>query len=335
MRNIMLLFLLTFLIWSCETDFDVNAPWKDATIVYGLLEANKDTQYVKIYRAFLGNEDQGALDLALLPDQIYYDTSEVSVFMTPYQMDGNTVEYLGAPVELKQIVLSDLNTDGVFATSPNLAYYFNGPINDDYSYELKIYKQDTITAKTRIVKNEDVSFSDGIINFIGSNDSIRQVPIYYNEISNGVAYSVEACFLYEESYNNSFTGYSTDSIQWVIQKWDNTEFNSDRNIIFDGESFFNTISSSISVDAAVQRKAHHVKLIFTVGGEELYEYVQYSEPTFTVLLEKPEFEGNVLDGYGVFSSRIKTSILRTIDPETKQRLVVDPRTTDLNFINTD
>ena len=78
-----------------------------------------------------------------------------------------------------------------------------------------------------------------------------------------------------------------------------------------------------------------MKLIFTVGGGELYEYVQYSEPTFTVLLEKPEFEGNVMDGYGVFSSRIKTSILRTIDPETKQRLVVDPRTTDLNFINTD
>ena len=36
-----LLFLILPILFSCETDFDVNANWKDVTIVYGLIDPNK------------------------------------------------------------------------------------------------------------------------------------------------------------------------------------------------------------------------------------------------------------------------------------------------------
>ena len=53
MRKIAFLFITTIFLWSCETEFEVNAPWKDVSIIYGLLEANKDTQYVKDLQSFL------------------------------------------------------------------------------------------------------------------------------------------------------------------------------------------------------------------------------------------------------------------------------------------
>ena len=51
-----------FLFLSCETDFDVNAAWKETTVVFGLLDAGKELQQVKIGRAFLGEMD--ALQMA-------------------------------------------------------------------------------------------------------------------------------------------------------------------------------------------------------------------------------------------------------------------------------
>ena len=82
MRKIAILFISTIFLWSCETEFEVNAPWKDVSIIYGLLEANKDTQYVKIYRGFLGEQD--ALIMASNPDSIYYNSEDVEVLINEY-----------------------------------------------------------------------------------------------------------------------------------------------------------------------------------------------------------------------------------------------------------
>ena len=76
-----------------------------------------------------------------------------------------------------------------------------------------------------------------------------------------------------------------------------------------------------------------LKIIFTVAGQELYDYYEYSQASFSVLLEKPEYEGNVQGGYGVFSSRIQQEITRNLHFISKQRLEIDPYTEDLNFFN--
>ena len=124
------------------------------------------------------------------------------------------------------------------------------------------------------------------------------------------------------------------SINWNIQTWKNEDISgiSPYTLILDGEDFFNNISSGIESDVNIFRKAYSLKLVLTVGGQELFDYVEYSRPTFSVLLEKPEFEGNINGGYGVFSSRISKSQLRSIHPDTRERLVSDPRTQNLNFV---
>ena len=51
---------------SCETDFEVNAPWRDITIVYGLLNQKENPHVIKINKAFLGEADVN--DMAQIRD---------------------------------------------------------------------------------------------------------------------------------------------------------------------------------------------------------------------------------------------------------------------------
>ena len=67
---------------ACETDFDVNAEWEETTVVYGLLDAGegKETQKIKISKAFLGNMD--AYQMAQYADSINFDTANICLLYT-------------------------------------------------------------------------------------------------------------------------------------------------------------------------------------------------------------------------------------------------------------
>ena len=78
MKKITSLFLLVLtLFFSCETEFNVNADWKEVTVVYGLLDQSQDKQYVRINKAFLGPED--AYMMASESDSINYNPNNLEV----------------------------------------------------------------------------------------------------------------------------------------------------------------------------------------------------------------------------------------------------------------
>ena len=58
MKNLFwILTLIVGLFSSCETDFELNAPYKTIPVVYGLLDQSLDTQFVKINKSYLANEN--------------------------------------------------------------------------------------------------------------------------------------------------------------------------------------------------------------------------------------------------------------------------------------
>ena len=70
-------FISIFIFYSCKTDFDVNAKWKDITVVYGLLNQNDSLHLIKVNKAFLGSED--AYIMAKHSDSINYSNASVSL----------------------------------------------------------------------------------------------------------------------------------------------------------------------------------------------------------------------------------------------------------------
>ena len=57
LRNTLIVFLIFAGFTGCETDFDTTAPYKDITIVYGLLDSKDSMQYIKINKAFLAENN--------------------------------------------------------------------------------------------------------------------------------------------------------------------------------------------------------------------------------------------------------------------------------------
>ena len=79
MKKILFAVISAITVFGCKTDFPVNAPYKPIMVIYGLLNANADTQFVRIQKAFQ-NENIDALIVAGNADSIYYD-DRLQVFL--------------------------------------------------------------------------------------------------------------------------------------------------------------------------------------------------------------------------------------------------------------
>ena len=70
LKYVLIALLLIPVLYSCNNKLNVNANWKDITVVYGLLSQNDDTAYMKISKAFLGPGN--AMQYAKIPDSSTY-----------------------------------------------------------------------------------------------------------------------------------------------------------------------------------------------------------------------------------------------------------------------
>ena len=70
--------LLVLFIVACENEVDLNTDFEETTVVFGFLDKNADTQFVKISKTFI-DDQLSAIDVAKQSDRLFYDTLEVSL----------------------------------------------------------------------------------------------------------------------------------------------------------------------------------------------------------------------------------------------------------------
>ena len=70
-RGFIFVFTIFMLLVSCRQDFNLQAEYKVVPVVYGLLDANADTNFVKITRSFYVLNDD-ATQVAMNPDSSDY-----------------------------------------------------------------------------------------------------------------------------------------------------------------------------------------------------------------------------------------------------------------------
>ena len=119
MRNLtILLLVLSVLFIACETDFEVNANWKEVTVVYGLLDQSNTQQYIKINKAYLG--EGNALQMASIADSVNYNPNNLEVKIIKVK-EGS----FGSITRLDSIYLDTtlvIKDDGLFSTNENIIY---------------------------------------------------------------------------------------------------------------------------------------------------------------------------------------------------------------------
>ena len=77
-----------------------------------------------------------------------------------------------------------------------------------------------------------------------------------------------------------------------------------------GDAFFMFMGNQLKNDSvngrAVSRALRDCDYIFTVGSEDLSTYMDVTEPSMTIIQEKPAFT-NIINGIGLFTARVVQS----------------------------
>ncbi len=321
-RLIFFLFLpLLFLTWSCEEEFDINAPYQEISVIYGLIDPGEDTIFLKINKAFLGNGN--ALEMAKIEDSSAYvnrlqatiEEWEDNNLLTTYQLDTITIKN---------------KEEGVFYNPYQVIYYtpYQPVTSREYRLNVKVNGNE-ITARTNLVNNFSVSKPSAGSKFIqfrkGTDGEIEWVSAKY-----GKRYEVVIRIKYKEVlFDSPDTVYKY--IDWGMgtKKSENDDGGIDMTISYSNDGFYTLIANEIPYsddpgkEANVkERYTNDVDFIIAVAAEEFNTYMEVNEPSNSIVQERPEYT-NIDQGIGLFSSRFKNIRTKKMHPETIETIQTD------------
>jgi hypothetical protein len=317
--KISLLFILTaFLIFtSCETDFDVNAGWKETTVVYGLLDQSLDTQSVVIYKAFLGN--QSAYIFAQEADSIYYGEYDLEVMLYGIS-DNDTIQ----TIELEYVLTDNRKNGGldtIFSTEYSVEYITTQDLNADLVYHLMIRNLNTdnvVRSNTELISELDINPSFGDVNFF-KNDEYRNYTLRWESSANARIYKPYLRFYYiEKEQSTGIVTYNYIEQSFSERQSQSTNGGESMKLELGGESFYYFVKNSIEENTSVTRiNAEElndglpesnswvggIEFRFVVGGETISQYVSINNLPGLLFQDPPNFT-NIENGIGIFSSRL-------------------------------
>jgi len=328
---------------GCTTDFDLNADFVETPVIYGLLDASTDTQFIRINRAYLSDEID-ALTLATDPDAIYYG-DELTVRVEEYsfgtllntyplqRVDGDT---LGIP-----------KNTGTFANTPNILYRFVADLDFTHTYKVIAENSETgkiVSAETNLVDSfaiirpdDESAFPQAITFPTGGNYQLR-----WRSAQDAKIYDLTIRFHYREgiyfpegdSIHYTFSGYK----DWIFET-NYTVESTDGGLIttydIPSESFYSFIRNSFDpvADNNFLRIADSAQFFIDAGGEELYTYFEYNNATLGITEGQvtPVYT-NVNGGLGIISSRYhKEGRIYPFSIQTRDSIACGSITQGLNF----
>lgn len=340
-NNAFFLFLFSIFIFSCNTDFDINAEWEEVTVVFGLLDQNQDKQYIRINKAFLG--DESAIVMASVADSINYNPENLEV-----KIQKVTYDNLGNYNLISEKILRDTimyKEDGIFSADENIIYVFD---TDNFLAEGKNYllvvtnliTGKVITGQTELIHELSLmsSFNNPAykMGFFSQTGEFSTTTIEWDHAKNAAIYQLTMFLNYTEYGVQDTVEKTISKIFPVVQYNGNSQMSQK----ITGEEFFSFIRNSIDPeDSNVQyRRVNDIDLLFSVGTIDLQTYINLNEPPTGIVQERPLFT-NITNGIGLFSARynkIQGNILLT--NTTKQAianqtdLINNPNPPSWNFI---
>ncbi|HOI32470.1 MAG: DUF4249 family protein [Bacteroidales bacterium] len=298
---------------SCSTDVDLYADYKDITIVYGLLDAGQDTNFIKITKAFLGPGN--ALEIAKDPDSSNY-AQKLNVIL---QGKKNGADQ--NPIVLDTITIHNkLAGDSIFYFPSQLLYYTTATLDPNAQYTLKIEPESkAIEAKTDMIASFGVVRPVNFINFA----STSATQIEWNSAHGGKRYEVQIIFNYKELrpgnpdtlYKQMFWNLGTRHSQGL-------DGGEEMSVSYMGSEFYSRLGQELDDELNVKRWAGEVLLTISAGGEELSTFIDVNAPSNSIVQEIPQYT-NILNGYGIFSARSKAVKVYNLNPLSETKLVED------------
>ena len=320
---------------GCETDIDVIAPKRDVTVIYGLLEADRTRHYIKINRAFVGEDS--ATVLAAEPGVNEYASNEMSAKIVEISGTGD----ITAAWDLIE-TYSTGKEDGAFFSDSSKIYYFDAQLDANKLYKLECTvnvdgeDEKKVTATTDVIgqaadggginqvvlnkpKKSGSSSTNGgsernkqEVSLVSSSDYATGFEVEWSEVNGGVLYTSYLRLFYRD-FNTTTGEVTVDSVTLAIGS---KNFEKSGSVIqFPGigtEDYFATLGRRVEdLDTTVVRNIKRVvsdtvQFYLEVANKELSTYIEVNQPISGVVQDRPEYT-NVTNGIGIFGSRVVAS----------------------------
>lgn len=307
---------------ACDNEVDINSNFEEATLVYGLLDKNSDTQFVKVNRTFL-DEQLSAIDLANQTERINYDSLTVSLT----NKSNNEV------IPLEEIIKP--KDPGIFSTEENILYYTTERIEPSTTYELKIVKPDgsetfgeTTTIDTITVINPRLLFGpNSSVSFTNSNgNSIEDYKFIFRPDRLIGEFEVRLNFLYAERVNGrNFPKKVSVPIGRLFPEMLNPgESVPDISFIYRGDLFFQAIEDQVPPSTEPTKKIinqeRNIEIEIYAADRDYSFYRDLNGPLEGLAQTRPEFT-NIDNGIGLFASRFSMVAVTQLNERTRNFLI--------------
>jgi len=310
----LLILLLSLILFfgACETDFDIDAEWKEITIVYGLIDQLDTNHYLRINKAFLGGN---ALEVVKIEDSSSYK-NDLEVVLEGWNA-GNLMQ----SIVCDTATISDKDT-GMWYNPYIVVYKGEGILNENYEYRLFIKNTVSgkeITAETTIVQDFSILRPNAGGKATFNRDYTSKFS--WGSAENGMRYEPLIRFNYFEVPNGT-----TDTIPKFMPWPQGTQFatnltgSEEFEIFVSGDAFYEMLTNKLDPNFVGHRLAGLVDYVVSVAGVEYDTYMKVNGPSFSLVQDRPEYT-NIENGYGLFSSRYQETRTLQLNPLSEQEII--------------
>lgn len=314
----------------CSTDIDLNATYSPFTVVFGLLDPEQDTQYVKINKTWLGAGNN--FDYALIRDSSEYDFSLFEAKIGRYNNGSLQEEWL-----LDTVTRYDKDTDGVFFAPAYTAYYFvsDGGLNQNGDSEWRINidftDKDDVSAATTLVEypqnnanmtqpppGQGPNYSFGMAAVTGDGTHYNDFDFKWTSSENAGRYELGLVFHYiervwEDVQHTVLVSESHEELTWFLGSVEAPVTGVEQlTKEVNWEGFYKMLQARLDADPLISRevglwnediqKLSVMDVVLTIANEDLDIYLDVNAPVTGIIQERPEYT-NITNGIGLFASR--------------------------------
>lgn len=320
---------------SCSEDFEVAAPYRDVTVVYGVWDLEDTAHYVRIQKAFL-DENKSAIDMSKVGDSSYFRDITVQVREISGATVVGTTKLDRVDLAAEGYMKDSAANDQGFFTTPHYGYKLKRTLNPDLRYRLVITNNENgnvdsseiaivstplKSVNTLVAQNTQINFSriTGRFDFT-----------LHNKIPNAAFFEMIIRFHYED-INVTTGGINKKYADFFAGRITGTDYRIPNKDIY--ESLVEKIGPAPS---NIERKMTTVDFLLFAGGTELREYERLSTGQGGVTSD--QIRPNVTNIYGkntvgLFASKAHKSYNDyPISPNTVDSLMLNPLTKPLRFI---
>ena len=327
---------------SCSEDFEVAAPYKQITVVYGLLDVGDNAQYIRVQKAFM-DEDKSAIVMARDADSSFYDSLRVEI----RELNGSSITTFPELSKVDLRAEGFQKEDGSFFTSPSYAYKTTQRIQPGRRYRLVI--RNIQTGRVDSAETEVIDSSRAALRILQVDLSIP-FPINFSRSSGtyslqfnpfpSQAKMLEAVMRFHVIDRNTNTGAETENTyDFVFARLDSTDADFGQRVTAPNSSFFSFLAGALSpAPPGIERYLDSPDIFIHVGTRDMLRYQIFNNasggltgdqvrPLYTNIQSS---DGSAL---GLFAARTtRTALEVPIDKIVVDSLKSNPQTAVLNIV---